>query len=208
MFLPTLGGWFTYLMLFEDGNRIDLMLIPVGELDKYLANDSITAILLDKDSLVRQMPVPSDRDYHVKRPNAAFYDECANEFWWTVTYVAKGLCRKEMLYALWHMDRCVREELIRMLSWKVGIDTGFGVSVGKCCKYMDKYLTEAEMKLLLATSGLDSPKGCRQGLGAAMDLFRQTCAYVGSRLGYEYPDYDAKVTGYLCRLHQKYPDEI
>jgi hypothetical protein len=29
MFPPTLGDWFAYLMTFEDGNRIDLKLVPI-----------------------------------------------------------------------------------------------------------------------------------------------------------------------------------
>ena len=33
LFPPTLGNWFSYLMLFEDGTRIDLKLIPLEELD-------------------------------------------------------------------------------------------------------------------------------------------------------------------------------
>ena len=28
---PDLGGWFSYLMLFTDGNRIDMTLIPIEE---------------------------------------------------------------------------------------------------------------------------------------------------------------------------------
>ena len=35
LFPPSLGGWFTYLMLFEDLNRIDLMLIPVSDVARY-----------------------------------------------------------------------------------------------------------------------------------------------------------------------------
>ena len=44
---------YTYLMLFEDGNRIDLNLFPV---DKFLSDfhrDSLTKVLLDKDNLCK-----------------------------------------------------------------------------------------------------------------------------------------------------------
>ena len=34
----------------------------------------------------------------------------------------------------------VRKQLEKMLSWKVGIITGFSVSVGKSAKYMNKWL--------------------------------------------------------------------
>lgn len=35
-------------MLFEDGSRIDLMLIPSEEKDIYCSEDGLTVILLDK----------------------------------------------------------------------------------------------------------------------------------------------------------------
>lgn len=31
LFPPELGNWFSYLMLFADGTRIDLLLIPIAE---------------------------------------------------------------------------------------------------------------------------------------------------------------------------------
>ena len=52
LFPPELGDRFTYLMLFEDGTRIDLMLIPIEEMDEYMREDHLTVILLDKDCLL------------------------------------------------------------------------------------------------------------------------------------------------------------
>src|SRR5690625_2844184 len=54
LFPPELGNWFSYLMLFEDKNRIDLTLIPVQEVDEYFKkSDGLVDVLLDKDSLVK-----------------------------------------------------------------------------------------------------------------------------------------------------------
>lgn len=103
LFPATLGGWFTYLMQFEDGNRIDLMLIPVGDTEKYLHNDSQTVILLDKDGRAGNLPAPSDRDYWVRRPTEREFQDCCNEFWWLVLYAEKGIRRGELLYASAHL---------------------------------------------------------------------------------------------------------
>ena len=46
------SGSFAYLMLFEDGNRIDLTLFPVEKLETYLESDRMCVLLLDKDGLV------------------------------------------------------------------------------------------------------------------------------------------------------------
>lgn len=49
MFPSELGERFSYLMLFTDGNRIDLTLIPIEEKDIYCKEDKLTIILMDKD---------------------------------------------------------------------------------------------------------------------------------------------------------------
>lgn len=57
---------FSYLMLFEDGNRIDLTLLPLEELGPYLKEDSILQVLLDKDGCVPALPESSYEDYRIK----------------------------------------------------------------------------------------------------------------------------------------------
>lgn len=101
LFPPELGNWFSYLMLFEDGNRIDVTLIPINEVDDYFSNsDGLVEVLLDKDDLVKSEVVANDQKYWIKKPTAREFDDCCNEFWWVTTYVVKGLARKEILLPL------------------------------------------------------------------------------------------------------------
>ncbi|MBM7587447.1 aminoglycoside 6-adenylyltransferase [Bacillus pakistanensis] len=137
MFPPELGERFSYLMLFEDGNRIDLILVPFEEKERYRKEDKLTIILMDKDCCLPDVPPPTDEDYWVTRPSFEFFKDCCNEFWWVTTYVAKGLWRREILYAQEHLNNFVRPMLIKMLEWKVGIETDYSVSVGKCGKYLE-----------------------------------------------------------------------
>lgn len=58
------------------------------------------------------------------------FDDCCNEFWWLSTYVAKGLARGELPYAIAHLD-LMRKQLMTMLSWQVGLEKGFTFSIGK-----------------------------------------------------------------------------
>ena len=53
--------------------------------------------------------------YHVRKPSAREYDDCCNEFWNVTPYVIKGLCRKEILFAIDHFNQIVRHELLRMI---------------------------------------------------------------------------------------------
>lgn len=200
LYPPSLGGWFTYLMLFEDGNRIDLMLIPLEDLEKYLQNDSQTVILLDKDGRIPRLPPPDDSTHHVRRPSEAAFADCCNEFWWVSTYVAKGLLRGELLYAAWHVER-IREELTTMLSWRAGMENGFAISTGKCGKDLRRYMTAQEWQTLLRTYRLDGEGESWQALWAAAELFRSASRAVAQGLCYPYPDFDEKVTRYLQRLY-------
>jgi aminoglycoside 6-adenylyltransferase len=53
-------GIFSYLMLFKDGNRIDLKIFPTARL-KELYNDSLSVLLLDKDGIINQFPSPDEK---------------------------------------------------------------------------------------------------------------------------------------------------
>lgn len=202
MFPPELGKRFSYLMLFTDGNRIDLTLIPLDEKDEYCKEDKLLRVLLDKDLCLPEVPAPTDIDYWVKRPSAAFFADCCNEFWWVSTYVAKGLWRKEIVYAIDHLNLYVRPMLIKMLEWQVGLQTDFSVSIGKNGKYLENYLPEKSWKQLLNTYSDGSYDGIWNALFTMGDLFRITAENVANHLHYEYPlEEDRRVTKYLKHVH-------
>ena len=198
---------YTYLMLFEDGNRIDLRLIHLDERDVYAREDKLTVVLLDKDGCLPALSAPTDEDYWVKRPTPSEYAACCNEFWWVSTYVAKGLWRKEMLYAQEHLHSCVRPMLIRMLEWKVGVLTDFSVSAGKCGKYLERYLPADDWQALLGTYPDGSYEETWRALFAMGALFRDAAESVGRSLHYEYPrEEDTRVTAFLRRV-EKLPSD-
>lgn len=203
MFPPDLGNRFSYLMLFKDGNRIDMTLIPIEEKDDYVKEDKLMQVLLDKDGLFPDVPPSTDIDYWVKRPSAAFYADCCNEFWWVATYVAKGLWRKEILYAQDHLNNLVRPMLVKMLEWQAGIRTNFSLSIGKNGKFLDRYIPEKSWQKLMATY----PAGTYDSVWEAMftmgELFRETAEAVASELGFVYPlEEDQAVTAYLQQVRQ------
>ncbi|MCL2637978.1 MAG: aminoglycoside 6-adenylyltransferase [Oscillospiraceae bacterium] len=198
LFPPELD-WFSYLMIFEDGIKIDLSIIPLEMLDEYLKSDKLLKILLDKDGLVLNPPTPTDKDYWIYKPSVEFFDDCCNEFWFVSTYIAKGLFRDELLYACFHMEQIARVQLFNMLSWKIGVEHGYNFSIGKHNKYIKKHLTENEWNLLMKTFRMDSIDSCWTALKSAHQLFRQTSKYVAEKLNYNYPDYDVQVTEYISR---------
>lgn len=156
LFPPSRNGKFTYLMLFEDGNRIDLTLCPKEQADNWNGEDRLAEILLDKEQVLPNLAGATDQDYWIKRPSQAEFSDCCNEFWWVSTYVVKGLCRNELFYAADHLNEYCRNELFRLLSWQVGSGLGYHFSVGKNYKYLPNYLTEEQYEAILKTMDLSS----------------------------------------------------
>ena len=186
---PENDGHYTYLMQFLDGNRIDLSFYSLENIDTCIA-DSLTVVLLDKDSLIPELPSPSDRDYLPQKPTAKLFDDCCNEFWWVSVYVAKGLWRDELTYAKQTLDVYVREQLMKMLVWYFGIQSDFQESPGKMGKYLKEYLEPEIWRQLENTYADWQPEHIWESLFSMGNLFRQLAQYVARHFGFNYPEQD------------------
>jgi aminoglycoside 6-adenylyltransferase len=182
-------GSYAYLMQFADGNRIDLTLFPVAQLAK-LGKDSQTVVLLDKDSLLPTYPLPSDLDYVPGPPSQKDYADCCNEFWWVCSYVAKGLWRRQITYAKAMYDEAVREQLMKMLAWYVGVKTDFRSGPGKLGKHLEQCLEPELWAQLLRTYADADTDRTWDALLAMGDLFRTVAVPVAEHFAYEYPHGD------------------
>ena len=190
---------FAYLMLFEDGNRIDLTLISLEKLETYFESDRMCVLLLDKDGLVRNLPPSTDQDYWLKPPSCKTFDDCCNEFWWLSTYVAKALARKQLPYANAHLN-LMRDELMRMLSWKLGFEKGFNFSIGKDYKYLQKHILESDWAQLLRTWRMDGPDQTRDSLITCLNLFHRITAEMAPKFSFLVPDYDQAIRKYVISI--------
>ncbi len=206
LFPPTLGNWFSYLMLFEDGNRIDLTLIPVHEIGAYFEqSDGLVELLLDKDNRIQHEVVADDRRYWIRQPTARQFDDCCNEFWWVSTYVVKGLARREILFAIDHMNDIVRPNLLRMIAWQIGSERGYTFSLGKNYKFIDRHLPTDDWKQLLSTYSMTDYAEMWKSLGSCYAMFRQYSSAVAAKFGYAYPDYDKAITKYTENIYNSLP---
>jgi aminoglycoside 6-adenylyltransferase len=188
---PRSDGGFTYLMQFMDGNRIDLGLFPLTKLAEF-KRDSLSLLLLDKDGIIEPFPPASESDYLPKPPSAKEFSDCCNEFWWVCPYVAKGLWREEILYAKFMFDQVVREELMKMLRWHIGVRTRFTVNPGKFGKYFQKYLESELWDMLQKTYTDASYDHTWDALFMMCNLFRKVAIPLGEHFGHNYPFEDDK----------------
>jgi aminoglycoside 6-adenylyltransferase len=195
---PPMGGdHYAYLMQFSDGNRIDLGIFPAAKLNE-LEKDSLSVLLLDKDGIIGSLPPADESGYLPKPPTAKQYADCCNEFWWVSPYVAKGLWREEITYAKVMLDQFVRDQLMKMLTWYIGVKTEFSINPGKFGKYYEKYLEPELWEMLLKTYADASYDSNWQALFAMGELFRKIALQVADHFGYEYPTGDdEKVSAHM-----------
>jgi len=186
---PSGSGAFNWLMLFEDGNRIDLTLIPITK-PELIGEDSETLVLLDKDGILPKFPPASDRDYLVREPDELFYLSCCNNFFWCMQNVAKGIVRDELSYAMQMYDYWVRNELNDMVSWYIGTQTDFEVSTGKLGKYFKTYLSAEVYEKYKKTYADSDYDHLWQAMFEACSLFRLLAKEVADYFNYTYPKED------------------
>jgi len=194
---PRQDGGYVYLMQFTDGNRIDLGIYP---LDKFrdICLESLSVVLLDKDGFLEDIPPASERDYFPKPPTDKEFSDCCNEFWWVCLYVAKGLWRGEIIYAKYISEHYVREQLMKMLTWYIGVNTRFSENPGKFGKYFQNYLPPEWWELLLRTYTTVDVESTWEALFVMCDLFRKAAQVLAEYNGFDYPhDEDRRVTSHL-----------
>lgn len=201
---PDKDNWYSYLMQFQDGNRIDLSFHPLEKIPE-LVKDTLSVVLLDKDGLLGELPPPSDRGYLPQPPTEKMFNDCCNEFWWLNAYVAKGLWREELTYAKHFLDVFLREELMDMLVWYHGVQTGFQKSLGKQGKYLKAVLDDDLWNMLEATYADADYENNWRALFAMGSLFRRVARVVADSFGFAYPEQDDhNVSSYIQRI-QKLP---
>lgn len=199
-------GW---LMQFDDGIRIDLTVQTVSYAKEHIYDDKLCRILLDKENILPAIPEVTDADYYIKKPTEAQFQACTNEFWWCSNNLAKGLWRQEMPYVQDMTNFVVRKQLEKMLSWKVGIQTAFQVSVGKSEKYLYRWLDASEYQGYLDTYFGGRVEEAWTAILHMCDLFEHTAEYVAEKLGYTYNAAEGKAArGFLEQVRQLPPEAV
>lgn len=173
-----------YLMLFEDGNRIDLTLCPKDHIQEWVDSEADYTVLKDEKGLFESYTTSPQR-FWTNPASAIDFENACNEFWWVSAYVVKGICRNQIIYAIDHLYGICQQELLKVLSWQVASDRG-KIDIGKNYKYLFNYLPaekEKQFSNLLDFSSLDE---IPQSLFATMELFHQEAQFLAHKMGFDY----------------------
>ena len=204
LFPPEFPKMYSYLIYLEDGIKIDLSLVLVKDLPWYLEeSDGLVEVLVDKDRLLSNLAPASDKNYWLKKPNQAEFNDCLNEFWHVSAYVAKGLARGELLFAMDHLHNNIRQELLRMMSWHIGYEQGYDRSLGKNYKFIQNYLSEENWQDFLLTFDLSTKEKMEQSFWHTLSLFQTYSRKVSLELGFDYPNDEEVMISFIETFYLK-----
>ena len=193
-----LGNRRLYLMLFEDGNRIDLTLCPTEYIQEWVDSEADYTVLKDEKGLFVPYS-PNPQRYWTSPASAIEFDKACNEFWWVSAYVVKGICRKQAIYATDHLYGICQQELLKVLAWRVAADKGT-IDIGKNYKYLFQYLPAEKEKEFSALLDFSSVEKLTQSLFATMQLFHQEAQFLAHKMGF---DYDMKVAEKMIKYAEE-----
>ena len=180
----TLGHRRLYLMLFEDGNRLDLTLCPEDHIKEWVDSEAGFTVLEDKKGLFEAY-LPKPKRYWTASPSKEEFTASCNEFWWVSAYVVKGICRKQVIYATDHLYGICQQELLKILAWQVASDRE-AVDIGKNYKYLFNYLTAEKEKEFSNLLDFSSSDKIIQSLLATMQLFHQEAQRLAQKMDFKY----------------------
>ena len=190
-----LGNRRLYLMLFEDGNRIDLTLCPKVHIKEWVESEADFKVLEDTKGLFAPYS-PNPQRYWTSPASEIDFEKACNEFWWVSAYVVKGICRKQLIYSTDHLYGICQQELLKILAWQIASDRRT-VDIGKNYKYLFKYLPDEKEKKFSDLLDFSSLEKITQTLLATMELFHQEAQYLAQKMGFKYEKEVAeKMIGY------------
>ena len=173
-----------YLMLFEDGNRIDLTLCPKEHIQEWVDSEAGFTVLEDPKGVFEPYS-PNPQRFWTSQTRAIEFEKACNEFWWVSAYVVKGIHRNQLLYATDHLYGICQQELLKILAWQLASDRG-RVDIGKNYKYLFNYLPAEKEKEFSNLLDFSSVEKITQSLFATMQLFHQEAQILAQKMGFDY----------------------
>ena len=180
----SLGHRRLFLMLFEDGNRIDLTLCPKEHIKEWVDSEAGFTVLEDPEHLFEPYSQNLERFWMSPASETDFENSC-NEFWWVSAYVVKGICRKQVIYATDHLYGICQQELLKVLAWQVASNRGV-VDIGKNHKYLFNYLPTEKGKEFSSLLDFSNSDKITQSLFDTMQLFHQEAQSLSQKMDFDY----------------------
>lgn len=204
------------MLIFTDGVKIDFSIWPVSLNTQIQAAGRLPdefdygyRVLLDRDDLTSAWPAPRHAAFRELPPTPERFQSLVEEFWFVTTYVAKNLWRQEFIPARVIFDYELKYLIVlKMLTWRAGIDHHWTIQPGFFGKGMQRYLAPHIWDTWLATYSGPSTSEMWAALHATIELFREVAQSVAADMGFSYPHQtDSLMLDYLHQIEQLPPRE-
>lgn len=180
-------GSYIFLMQFKDGVRIDLRFDDIVRIDIETKKDTLSKILLDKDNMKIELPLPNDSIHYVQKPSQREFDSVLNNALWIQTYVAKSIWRDELPYAKYTFDVILVDCIQQLLSWYIGEKYNWNINVGKYCKWFKTLLSEEMYNEFITLYPATNYDEMWQSLFHAGKFTRKIGEELAEKLEFNYP---------------------
>ncbi len=134
---------FACITQYESGLKIDFTLMTKGILrqivERSLLPDELDVgyiVLLDKDGLTAGLKPPTYLTHIPSPPTEAEYRYQIETFFHELTYVAKNLCRDELMPARAIFEEAKVDHLLTMLEWRIETGCGWTFKPGVYGRFM------------------------------------------------------------------------
>lgn len=184
---------YPFLMLFKNGQRIDLKIASIEAFEAYRNWESTVKIIMDLDGRLTEEQQPNESSFFVRKPSETRFEKVVNEFFWVVPYIVKGCSRKQFMYAVQHIE-LIRQQLIEVIGWSIGEAHAYEVNLGSHQKNLQQYMVKEDWEKLQLTYDCSNYIQMRQALILLIDLMERYAKPLA--LSYNYPystEYDAVV---------------
>lgn len=201
------GSYHNYNMQFVDGNRIDLTFYNIEKLVEQ-CKDSLSKVLIDKDNLCLMLPPSSESSYFILEPSKVQFNGCCDAFFFAIgSHIPKTIWRKQLPLLKSYLEGWLREPVQLMLSWEIGIKTGFSKSIGAKGKYLEKFLESERWEQYLRTYVDSDYENIWDSIFAFYEIFVESASVVAEEYNFIFPEENAvKVLSFLKHV-KELPDK-
>lgn len=193
---------YLFQIQYQDGVRLDLQFVCLSHYLKTIYSDSLIKILLDKDGVIPPLDEPNDSSHYVEKPSYEQFYEVLNRLWWSQIEVAKAVYRDELPLAKGVYDGIMMPLITELLSWKIGLQYGWAVDIGREGRWIKRFLSEniySEFIHLYTTKGYLS---IWEKLFCIGPFANKIALEISRELNYPYSEQEVqRVTKFLHRIN-------
>ena len=199
-----------FLVVFEGGQKVDFTFYPVDLLRQQVARQDLFdsqkkgyQVLVDKDRLAAQLPLPLTAPAIYQRPSAEKFKRTTESFWYGVVYQAKQI-RRRNLWVAKQSDRYIKDDIYQLLEWYAQATHNWQYETWHGGHFMQEWADDATWRGLHRIFGHFDPIDSWQALFGSMNLFRKLATATAQRLNYTYAqDIDDNITAYVQKLYDE-----